>query len=289
MKRFLIFIFALFATIETFATGQDGDLIFVDGEMWVLLGKPLRADSLLFSSLKNILPKDRSTFSSNWDGYTGYWSIKNDKLVLDSIKVTIDKYDTYKELYKEWEESIPSSDMQKVFKSYYDKDDIIASWLTGTIRIGKGRWITYLHQGFLRNQEYEQFIAIDRGNVTGRKSYHNKVVVDGFSFSMFKSREEIKAKFPLDFKSYPELDEENRILFIIRDIQLDSLGNLLDCHVKASLPNQEEDRIQSLEGLENSLKLMLKRISPWKTLYINGEYVSQDKYGSVIPYILKQP
>ena len=60
MKRFLVCFYALFATIGMFATGQDGDRIFIDGEMWVLLGKPLHADSLLHSSLINILPKDRS-------------------------------------------------------------------------------------------------------------------------------------------------------------------------------------------------------------------------------------
>lgn len=284
MKRFLVCIYALFATIGIFATGQDGDLIFIDGEMWVILGKPLYADSLLHSSLINILPKDRSITTANWDGYTGYWSINNDRLVLDSIRVSFWNVDTHK--YRQ--ESIPPSDMQHVFNSYYDKGDIIATWLTDTIRIGKGEQIFYMHDGYLRNHEYEQFIAINRGIVTERKSFHNKVVVDGFSFSMLKSQEEIRAKFPLDLKSYPELDEVKRIMFSIRDVQLDSLGNLVDCHVSAFIPRQDRDRMQSLEGLENSFKLMLKSISPWKTLYINGEYVLENRFGYTIPYIVSK-
>lgn len=284
MKRFIVCIYALFAAIGIFATGQDGDLIFIDGEMWVLLGKPLYADSLLHSSLINILPKDRSISTANWDGYTGYWSISNDKLVLDSIRVSFWNVDTRE--YRQ--ESIPPSDMQHVFNSYYNKDDIIATWLTDTIRIGKGEQIFYMHDGYLRNHEYEQFIAINRGKVTERKSYHNKVVVDGFSFSMLKSREEIRAKFPLDLKSYPELDEVKRIIFSIGDVRLDSIGNLIDCHVRAYIPRQDRDKMQSLEGLENSFKLMLKSITPWKTLYINGEYVSENRFGYTIPYIVSK-
>jgi hypothetical protein len=46
--------------------------------------------------------------------------------------------------------------------------------------------------------------------------------------------------------------------------------------------------MQFLEGLENSFKLMLKSISPWKTLYINGEYVSENRFGYTIPYIVSK-
>jgi hypothetical protein len=284
MKRFLVCIYALFATIGIFATGQAGDLIFIDGEMWVLLGKPLYADSLLHSNLIDILPKERSVTTANWDGYTGYWSIDNDRLILDSIRVPFWNVNTRK--YRQ--ESIPPSDMRHIFNSYYDKDDIIATWLTDTIRIGKGEQMFYMHDGYLRNHEYEQFIAINRGIVTERKSYHNKVVVDGFSFSMLKSQEEIREKFPLDLKSYPELDEVKRIIFSIRDVRLDSLGNLVDCHVSAFIPRQDRDNMQFLEGLENSFKMMLKSISPWKTLYINGEYVSENRFGYTIPYIVSK-
>ena len=284
MKRFLVCFYALFVTIGMFATGQDGDRIFIDGEMWVLLGKPLHADSLLHSSLINILPKDRSITTANWEGYTGYWSINNDRLTLDSIRVSFWNVDTHQ--YRQ--ESIPPSDMQHVFNRYYDKDKIIATWLTDTIRIGKGKQIFYMHDAYIRNLEYEQFITINRGNVTERKSFHNKVVVDGFSFSMLKSREEIRAKFPLDLKSYPELDGVKRILFSIRDVQLDSLGNLVDCHVRAFVPKQDRDKMPSLEGLENSFKRMLKSISPWKTLYINGKYVSENRFGYTIPYIISK-
>ena len=184
MKRLLVFIYAFFASIGMFATGQDGDRILIDGEMWVLLGKPLHADSLLHSSLMNILPKDRTITTANWDGYTGYWSIHDDRLVLDSITVSFWDDDAR----KYWQERLPASDMRQVFSRYYDNNDITATWLTDTIRIGKGEQIFYMHAGFMRNHEYEQLLAINRGKVTGRKSYHNRVVVDGFSFSMLKSQ-----------------------------------------------------------------------------------------------------
>ena len=92
----------------------------------------------------------------------------------------------------------------------------------------------------------------------------------------------------MDLKSYPELEGPKRIIFNIRDMQLDSLGNLVDCHVRAFIPGHDRDKKPSLEGLENSFKQMLKAISPWKTIYLNGEYVSDEKFGFTIPYVISK-
>ena len=75
-----------------YATGQDGDIIYIDGKQWILLGKPVYADSILSNDLRAALPEERSITTANWDGYTAYWSISQEKLCLDSIK-----YNLYRE------------------------------------------------------------------------------------------------------------------------------------------------------------------------------------------------
>jgi len=281
MKKLLSFLYAITIALSSFATGQQADLLFIDGEKWILLGRPVYADSVLYNSLIDILPKGRSITTANWDGFQGYWSIRNDWLILDSICVSFWDKDTH----QYWQESIPSADMHRVFGEFYDKDSIVATWLTDTIRIGKGEQIYYMHDGFERNHEYEQLVAIKEGHMTGRQSYHNRVVVDGFSLSGLK-RDVIKSKFPLDFNSCSEIDGMKTVIFNIGDILLDSLGNMIDCRVRAIIPGSDPDQKnpQCLEKLGNDMKQLLKSISPWKTLFINGEYVPETKHGFFLPY-----
>ena len=70
MKRPLFFFAFMLATIATHATGQEGDIICIDGTKWELLGKPIYADSSLAKNLEAALPKGRGTVTSNWAGYT---------------------------------------------------------------------------------------------------------------------------------------------------------------------------------------------------------------------------
>ena len=247
----------------TMATGQEGDVIMIDGERWNLLGKPIDHDSVLYHRLLEVLPKDRSISTANWDGYRAYWSIKNNRLCLDHIEI---------ELYDK--ENIPEADLRKVFSKYYQQKDIVATWFTAEIRAAKGNTLYYVHSGYIRNLEYEQLLTIKQGKVTNRQAYHNRVVVkDGFSFEN-KNREDLRRLFPLHTQNYPELAGVKRILITIGNIRLDERGNLVDCDVRVTPLGQTNKKKDSIKGLAQEMKTLLKQIRPWKTLYINGEYVS---------------
>jgi len=86
MKRVLLFIQYLILVITVNATGQNGDIIYIDGIRWELLGRPICVDSLLYHDLKAVLPSERSISTANWDGFTAYWSIKKNVLYLDSVR-----------------------------------------------------------------------------------------------------------------------------------------------------------------------------------------------------------
>ena len=243
MKVAFIQVLLCFALCAS-ATGQEGDVIMIDGERWNLLGKPIDHDSVLYHRLLEVLPKDRSINTANWDGYRGYWSIKDNRLCLDHIEIEL--YD--KDKKRSHVENIPAADMRKVFGKYYQQKEIVATWFTAEIRAAKGNTLYYVHSGYYRNLEYEQLLTIKQGKVTNRQTYHNRVVVkDGFSFDN-KNREDLHRLFPPAAK-------------------------------------RRADRSASRAG-----KTLLKQIRPWKTLYINGEYVSDHYHDSItFAYDLDSP
>ena len=264
--RLIACIGAFVIAMSAMATGQSGDVITIDGEQWGLLGKPIDRDSVLYHHLKDVLPKDRSWTTANWDGYTAYWSIRNDRLYLDRIEVEM--YN--KETKQSHVENLPEADMRQVFGKYYQQQEIVASWVNHDIRVAKGKTLYYVHSDYIRNLEHEQILTIKQGKVTQRKEYHNRVVVKkGFSFDNMKNGD-FRRRFPLHTQNYPELAGVKYLIITISKIQLDEKGNLLDCNVKV----RHRDMKGSIEGLAQELKTLLKQVRPWKTLYINGEYVS---------------
>ena len=261
MKKVVFIQVMLCISLFALATGQSGDVITIDGEQWNLLGKPIDWDSLLYHHLKDVLPKDRSWTTANWDGYTAYWSIRNDRLYLDRIEVEMYDKD------KEYVENLPEADMRKVFGKYYQQQQIVASWVNHDIRVAKGKTLYYVHSDYFRNLEYEQILTIKQGKVTQRKEYHNRVVVkDGFSFNNMKN-DDLRRRFPLHTQNYLELAGVKYLIITISKIQLDEKGNLLDCNVKV----RHRDMKGSIEGLAQEMKTLLKQVRTWKTLSINGE------------------
>ena len=276
MKRIFLFVSFLFLALFAHATGQSGDVIFIDGARWELLGKPIDLDATLYSDLKAVLPENRPIVTSNWDGYTAYWSIQQDQLCLDSVKC--DNYDS--ETQKLRGVSIPSDTLLRVFKNYVDGDRIVAGWLTGEIRVASGKVVYYWHDAFERNYEEEMMLNIDKGIITGRKEYHNHVV-DGFSFDKFNPviNKELREMFPLHIERYPELANEERIVFRVKQARVDAEGNLVECEVKVLKPN--DNPLLAAEMAES-----LKAYHPWRVLFINGEYSAKGIEGWTITYPL---
>lgn len=274
MKRVLLFIQYLILAIAVNATGQDGDIIYIDGTRWELLGRPICVDSLLYHDLKAVLPSERSISTANWDGFTAYWSIKQDVLYLDSVRSEHYDSDT-----KEFMGSrIPSATLFRVFNKHVTGDCIVGSWLTRDIRVAKGKVIYYQHMGFERNYEDEQIISIDKGKVTGKKVYHN-YVIDGFSFDKVKDNAELRRLFPIHIEQYPELAKAKRIVFYIKKARVNSQGNLVECEVKVFNPNDNQRLATEMEGL-------LKAYHPWRVSFINGEYRADGIAGWTFPYLL---
>lgn len=287
MNKKTIFTFALILmSLAAFATGQDGDVIYIDGTQWTLLGQPISRDTVLQREVRAALPQQHVTLSSNWSGFTAFWSIRQGTLYLDSIqylRATADK--------KTCPECIPTETLKRVFKKYFEGNQIVAKWLKGDIRVANGKMLYYEHMGYERNYEEEQIISIDHGKVTGAKAFHN-YVVDGFSFdqghrSLPKQAEALKVRptqlremFPLHVERYPELANEKRIVFSIRRAKVDETGHLVDCEVKVLKPNDNPQ-------LAEEMATLMKAYHPWRVSFINGEYRANGIERYTFPYPLE--
>ena len=277
MKRLFIFITLTLMSLTMYATGQEGDIIYIDGEQWELLGKPIYADSVLSSELKNALPKERGINTANWAGYTAYWSIQQEKLYLDSIRYVI-----YDSAQKSSTECLPSKAMRRIFKKYASRKRIVATWFNNEIRVAKGKQLYYVHEGYTRNYEHERVISIEQGKVCGTKDYQN-YVVDGFSFDKYRpnNKAELREKFPLHIEQYPELADVKRIVFNIKRARVDEQGNLVECEVKVLRPNDNP-------RLAAEMAEAMKAYRPWRVMFINGEYRAYGIEGYTIPYNLEE-
>lgn len=277
MKRLFIFITLTLMSLTMYATGQEGDIIYIDGEQWELLGKPIYADSVLSRELKNALPKERGINTANWAGYTAYWSIQQEKLYLDSIRYVI-----YDSAPKSRTECLPSKAMRRIFKKYASRKRIVATWFNNEIRVAKGKQLYYVHEGYTRNYEHERVISIEQGKVCGTKDYQN-YVVDGFSFDKYRpnNKAELREKFPLHIEQYPELADVKRILFNIKRARVDAQGNLVECEVKVFRPNDNP-------RLAAEMAEAMKAYRPWRVMFINGEYRAYGIEGYTIPYNLEK-
>lgn len=266
-KSIITFVLCLMS-LATYATGQDGDVIYIDGTQWSLLGQPISRDSVLQRQVRAAIPQQHVIISSNWSGYTAFWSIKQDVLYLDSIQYLLSASGK-----KTLSECIPAETLQRVFKNYFDGKHIVAKWLKGDIRVARGKMLYYEHMGYERNYEEEQIISFDHGKVTGVKVFHN-YVKEGFSFdqvgktqmgSMDITPAQLREMFPLHLERYPELANEKRIMFSIRRAKIDETGHLVDCEVRVMKPSDNKQ-------LANEMAELMKAYYPWRVAFINGEY-----------------
>lgn len=283
MKKVLFNIILLFVGMAAFATGQDPDVIYIDGVKWDLLARPVYRDSALFHAVKAVLPKERTIFSTNWDGFTTCWSIRENVLYLDSIQYQ--HYDAATKKY--WSESLPAETLQGVFKNYFDGKHIVGGWFAGDIRMAKGKMLYYQHTGFERNYEEEQILSIEQGKVTDVRSFQN-YVVDGLAVYDDRSRQtfpkdntEIRKMFPIHVENYPELEGVKKILFYIKKAYVDATGHLVECEVKVLKPGDNPK-------LAAEMAEALKAYHPWRVMFINGEYRAKGIAGCSFPYNLEE-
>lgn len=165
MKRYLLIILCvLLACPISWGTGQQSDIIVLDGEEWQLLEAPLgRLDSLTYHQLQDTF-KWESYSTANWRGYVAYWSLFDGLLYLDKVIA--------------YDENLVTIDCDYgiicgILERYVKNGKVCASWFSDEMIAGKGGLVRYDHMGFNRDYEEEIVISVVQGTASLSQVYHN--------------------------------------------------------------------------------------------------------------------
>jgi len=313
MKRLICIVFFLSLTIHIFATGQSAEYIYIEGEEWLLLGRPIsNIEQKYYKKLLAVLPKTRVWGTANFDGYTAFWSLYNNQLRLDSVTVKICSREKRKEsvlssdttlsslhntqiqtdsmVFIEKTVTVSTSDIKQVFNDYIIGDDIIASWYTDKIAAARGKMIYYFHGGYARSYEHELIFTFENGNVVECKKDDAEIIVEGLYWGGHDSITDLQSKlslFRLHSENYPDLKRARALEFHVDSMQVDSLGKLINCRVTATISYSHRKKItQTNEGVAIELREWLMDIAPYRTILTNGNYfLPPDMHGYGFSFI----
>lgn len=274
----ILTLFLLCCSLSLKATGLACDFIYINGEKWVLMEKPIYADSALYNRLNNFLPEKRSISTANWDGYTAFWIIKDRQLYLQKIEV--DVYN--KEKNEEYHVNFNADNLKKVFAPYYVPNGIHAKWFSGEIRTGRGKIIRYVHSGFDRNMEEECVIKIKKGKITRHHQYRNYKKA---GVNLKDVNAELTSRFP--FHLFPEI-KNRKTIFFLSNFKMHPDGHFIDCHVIAYLHDKTKKMIEKQRHpIIRAFKRAMKTVYPWTIFYINGKYTMEFQ-NFTIPLIVRK-
>lgn len=262
INRFLIFLLLSgVCYLPATAIGLEGDIIYIDGKKWQLMAKPIATDAVVYNRLMDFLPEGRSMTTANWEGYTGFWIIKNGCLYLQKIEV--DFYD--EEKLEDYTLTFDADTLKAVFAPYYTVHGISTGWCSGEFRAGRGKVIRYVHSGFNRDMEEECVLTIKKGKILGEKVWHN---FKNKGFSLENLQPELMKRFP--FRKFPGAKGQ-RLMFIVNGFYVLPDGRLKDCKVVVHLRANEEEIKDQDHPLIKTFKETLKSIYPYEVFYIQGK------------------
>ncbi|MBO5025906.1 MAG: hypothetical protein J6C86_07175 [Bacteroidaceae bacterium] len=262
IKKVLVTFLLLCIFLQVKATGLSSDIIFLDGEEWFLMAKPINMDSVLYSRMMNFLPQNHCVTTANWEGYTAYWEVREGCLYLQHLEICV--YDQQKK--EELTLTYTPKQLKNLFSPYYKRGRIRAHWFNGELRAGKGNLLRYVHSGFKRNMETEQVMTLRQGKIQSVQKFHNSKCS---GINLLQSQDEITKRFP--WCRFPEYKGQ-RLIFNIGKFQCTADGKLLDFDVHSVFARSKQENIkESNHLLVEAFKETLKSIYPWEVLLINGK------------------
>lgn len=265
LRNLLTAALLLLLPLSAKATAQAGDIIYINGEKWSLLGKPLNYDNELYTKLNEFLPRNRSWSTANWSGYTGCWEIVYGRLYLKKVVVYV-----YDELLKtEWDITYDANDLKELFAPYYTAHGISAEWYSNkAVTVGRGDVIRYIHDAYDRNYAEELVMTFEKGELMKQEYWRNKKVTDGCSLRDGAGKEVIKL-FP--YEQFPELETE-RVIVFFRDVTVSADGRFKDCDADLFWSKDKSMDKDPNHPIIAAFKETMRKVYPWETFYIHGRY-----------------
>ncbi|MFC1824837.1 hypothetical protein ACFL9T_19180 [Thermodesulfobacteriota bacterium] len=142
---------------NAFATAQFGDRLIYKGETVSIFSNPLES----FFNEKNPRPNRlfRASCSACWRGYVATWKIEDETLYL--IKLV---------------QGTCGSDAKEIQISRVFPErnaPVKATWFTGTLRVPRGKRLSYVHMGYGSIFEKDLYLTFEKGKLTGEHLVDN--------------------------------------------------------------------------------------------------------------------
>lgn len=132
---------------------QLPDHIWLNGKRMDLYSNPLE----LYWDQHNKRPNFQTSEECK-RGYIAKWEIRNDTLMLNRIEGNVKK-----NYFLFWKKIVPYS-LNMLFKKAGDRS-VVASWVTGKLRVPQGNRTFYVHEGYESRFEREMVITIQKAKV----------------------------------------------------------------------------------------------------------------------------
>lgn len=268
-KNVMLFVLACILPLFAKATGSSADAVYIDGEEWSLLAKPLEADSAISARLYAFLPENRKWTTANYGGYDAVWEMVGDSLYLKRVSVSL--YDENTGKYTE--KNFKADTLHCIFDGKVFSNGIFAYWVNGKIRAGRGKTVRYFHDAFFRNLEQEKVMDFDNGVAVGSQTFNNHRTAG------LRSEIDIagilSARFPWD--EFPEIKAGGRISFHLKDVAMTADGRFVDCLLEVFYNDCDGTRVNITDQNSSCVKAMkelLAFVYPWEVYEIYGERIA---------------
>lgn len=259
MQRFrflILLLFTIFFAVRAYSTAQESEYIFIDGKMYGLCTCPLEYNKKLKAKFVKWYPLEWES-TALWRGYIGYWSIKGNKLYLDSLQCNI------KDIGRKT--IIPKD--EKIFASYLTNNGVCASWFSEELRIVDGQEVKRVHDGFMTIFEHETFLTIKKGGLTDKRIENNSLICAnsiGTMEAYTAFREAFKQEFP---------DEAtNRINCTVYYSEFDANGNPTKVDAKIEKMREDTDRKEDIKNFISTYLLEHRILGAYN---LNGKYKTE--------------
>ncbi len=136
-------------------TAQFAEMLLYDGAEHAMCTQPL----CNYFAMGGNRPKFLVDCTALWRGYTGVWSVINDRLYLIKLDGTLHDGST--------------ATVASVFPGFPDR--VFAHWYCGTVRLPQGRRLRYVHQGYGSTYERDLLLTFYRGVLTQTKVRNNDI------------------------------------------------------------------------------------------------------------------
>lgn len=252
MKSIITIFLCVFSFIRAVATAQYAEIININGESYGLFNAPL-SGKIPNKVLEKIFDEPCST--ALWRGYIGHWSIKENRLMLDSV-------------CRCGKERV---DLSKYLGSI---GPVFANWVTDTLHVIGGKTVYYKHMAWESEFETDIYLVVKNGMVISRKVFHNKKIIpEGMDLSDEEKGNRIK-KFVKE--NCPWMDKR-RMVITMKYSDFDSKGQPSKANITfIRNPYSDELSEEQMNDFVTKLEKFLLENPIFELYYIRDKYVTAE-------------